>query len=113
MWIRADPGIHSKTLIFAENIISRSLEFNSDLWMVSVDLRKAFDGVEQSKFFNALRAQGVSDGYCKLLRTIYKNQVGIVGDDIRFPINRGVRQGDVLSPLLFNCVLEAAMRVEI
>ena len=100
----------SDALIVAESIISKSLEFNEDLWLVSVDLRKAFDRVEQAALFKSLHAQGLPLGYSKIIRSIYKGQVGIVGADMRFPITRGVRQGDVLSPLLFNCVLEDAMR---
>ena len=101
----------SDAMIVAESLISQSLEFNVDLWLVSVDLRKAFDRVEHGPLFEALQRQGLPACYIHLLRAIYKDQYGLVGDNLRFPITRGVRQGDVLSPLLFNCVLEDAMRM--
>ena len=44
------------------------------------------------------------------MRRIYTEQIGVVGGYTNFPITRGVRQGDVLSPLIFNCVLEDAIR---
>ena len=97
-------------LILAESVISKSLEFNTDLWLVSVDLSKAFGRVEHSALFTALQSQGLDAGYCKLLQSVYSEQFGFLTDGNRFPIGRGVRQGDVLSSLLFNCALEAAIR---
>ena len=47
--------------------------------------------------------------YVKLLERLYKHQYGNVGLH-QFPITRGVRQGDILSALLFNAVLEHAMQ---
>ncbi|CAK0906421.1 unnamed protein product [Prorocentrum cordatum] len=54
-------------LIVAESLASKSLEFNEDLWLVSVDLRKAFDRVEQPALFRALQAQGSVEGAVDML----------------------------------------------
>ena len=46
-----------------------------------------------------------------MLRRLYTGQSGIVrGSNCVFDITRGVKQGDVLSPMLFNSGLEHAMR---
>ena len=88
-------------------MLSKGIEYNVLLWVVTIDLKKAFDRVDHTAMFKALRKQ--MDGeYVNLLEQLYKNQYGNVGTH-RFPITRGVRQGDILSPLLFNAVLEHAM----
>ena len=61
-------------------------------------------------FFFSLRDQGVPESYVSLLRALYRDQRGSVNGSKTFSISRGVKQGDVLSPLLFNAALEAAFR---
>ena len=95
-------------LLVMESMISKSLEWSMPLWIVSIDLRKAFDRIEHRALMAALQAQGLSSEYISLLELLYRHQIGVV-DDYRFPIRRGVRQGDVLSPLLFNAALEHAL----
>ena len=81
-----------------------------EIWCASLDLKKAFDRVEFVCVFQALERQGVPQDYVHLLRTLYKTQIGSVEGGSAFPINRGVGQGDVFSPSLFNAVLEEAVR---
>ena len=56
-----------------------------------------------------LKVQGVPHAYLERLASLYHDQVGLV-QGRQFPIKRGVEQGAVLSPLLFNAGLEYAMR---
>ena len=79
------------------------------LWFASLDLRKAFDRVEWTQLFGALSSQGLANEYLTLLKVLYSGQIGVLGDARTFNIQRGVRQGDVLSPLLFNAALKAVM----
>ena len=98
-----------QALFVVESMISNSFEFQFPLWLVSIDLKKAFDRVDHIVLFTALESQGLDIQYINLLRSLYLKQEVCV-DTFRFGIKRGVRQGDVLSPLLFNAVLEFAMR---
>ena len=93
-----------------ENVIGKSIEIGVPLWMVSFDMRKAFDRIEFVPLFHALREQGVPESYIALLTSLYKNQVGSVTGSAYFKINRGVKQGDVISAMLFNAGLECAFR---
>jgi len=69
----------------------------------------AFDRIEHNSLFQALSQHGLDPSYCSLLRSIYNGQFGALSEEINFPITRGVRQGDILSPTLFNAALEHAV----
>ena len=90
--------------------ILMQLFHRQSLWFASLDLTKAFDRIEYSPLFDALLQQGVPRSYCTLLWKLYKGQTGSVHGSERFTIERGVKQGDVISPILFNAGLEHAMR---
>ena len=99
----------SDALLIMETMTWKALDQHLDFWVISVDLRKAFDRVEWTPLFQGLRKHGLSEDYCQLLQNLYSGQTGIVDGKTRFPICRGVRQGDILSPILFNSALENAL----
>ena len=100
------------TDVFAilENLIGKSNEWNLPLWMASLDLNKAFDRIELGPLFNALRLQNTPESYVQLLALLYRNQTGSMNGSRLFRIQRGVKQGDVISPMLFNAGIEIAFR---
>ena len=71
---------------------------------------KGLDRVEHDQLFQALKEQHVPQPYIALLRAIYSSQTGSVFGGRPFEIQRGVKQGDILSPMLFNAALECALR---
>ena len=74
--------------------------------MMSMDIRKAFDSDEHSALFNVLYLHGIPDVYITILRLLYRGQTGSTNGSKYVDITRDVKQGDVLSAILFNCVMD-------
>ena len=84
-------------------------EWQIPLWTAAIDFKKAFDSVTHRGIWDALEQQGVDKGYIDLLRHLYTGQTASVRTDrtsAPFTIQRGTKQGDPLSSLLFNSVSE-------
>ena len=107
--LASDRVFESKTYFwFLRILFGMSLEYNVDLWIISIDLRKTFDQIEHTALFDAMREHQVPEAYIHLIGALYSNQSGKVDNSDHFEIRRGVKQGDVISALLFNCALDIA-----
>ena len=100
--------------IVTANLVMQKLSaIGVPVWIVSLDLSKAFDRLAWKPLWQALQHHGVSDHMIWLIQRLYRNQHGVViGEDVdsrQFPILAGVRQGCVLSARLFSAALEWAM----
>ena len=75
---------------------------------------KAFDCVDHNKLWKILKEMGLPDHLTCLLRNLYAGQEATVrtghGTTDWFQIGKGVRQGCILSPCLFNLYAEYIMR---
>ena len=73
---------------------------------ISKDYAKAFDGVDHNKLWKILKAMGIPDHLTCLLRNLYTGQEATVrtghGTTDWFQIGKGVCQGCILAPCLFN-----------
>ena len=75
-----------------------------------INYAKAFDCVDHNKLWKILKEMGIPDDLTCLLRNLYAGQEVIVrtghGTRDLFQIGKGVRQGCILSPCLFNLYAE-------
>ena len=79
-----------------------------------IDYVRAFDCVDHNKLWKILKEMGIPDHFTCLLRNLYAGQEATVrtrhGATDKFQIGKGVRQGCIMSPCLFNLYAEYFMR---
>ena len=74
---RFTPSVRiENALIITESVAAYHLEFNILVWLVNLDVRKAFDRVDYSDLFEALRHCGLPDGYIAFLQQLCADQHG-------------------------------------
>ncbi|XGW22350.1 hypothetical protein V3C99_004961 [Haemonchus contortus] len=94
-------------------LAERCREYRIPLCYLFIDFKKAFDTVEHQAVLNALTAFGVPRRYVEMIRkcnTSCFTDVNLYGNPTRIQIRRGVRQGEVISPMLFSAALEIVMQ---
>src|SRR5574340_854388 len=95
-------------------IIEKAREFQKSIYFCFIDYAKAFDCVDHNKLWKILQEMVIPDHWTCLLRNLYAGQEAAVrtGHGTRdwFQIGKGVRQGYILSPCLFNLYAEYLMR---
>ena len=88
-------------------------EFQRNIYFCFIDYAKAFDCVDHKKLWKILREMGIPDHLTCLLRNLYVGQEATDrtehGKTDWFQIGKGVRQGCILLPCLFNLYAEYIM----
>ena len=95
-------------------IIEKAREFQKNIYLCFIDYAKTFDSVDHNKLWKNLKEMGIPDHLTCLLRNLYAGQEATVrtghGATDWLQIGKGVRQGCILSPCLFNLYAENIMR---
>ena len=95
-------------------IIAKVREFQENIYFCSVDYAKTFDYMHHNKLWKILQKMGILDHLTCLLRNLYAGQEATLrtghGTTGWFKIGKGVHQGYILSPCLFNLYAEYIMR---
>ena len=94
--------------------MEKARKFQKNTYFCFIDYAKAFDCVDHNKLWKTLKEMGIPNHLTCLLRNLYADQVTIVrtrhGTRHWFQIGKGVHQGCILSPCLFNFYAEYIMR---
>ena len=94
--------------------MEKASEFQKTIYFCFIDYAKAFHCVDDKKLWKILKEMGIPDHLICLLRNLYAGQEATVrtghGTTEWFQIGKGVCQGSILSPCLFNLYAEYIMR---
>jgi len=101
-------------LFAARQVQEKCREQNRDLFMVFIDLTKAFDSVNREGLWKVLGKAGCPPTIVQVIRSFHDGMVGRVVDDgcfsAPFEVSNGTKQGCVMAPLLFSIVFSAVLQ---
>ena len=109
------PDKGTRNAIFTMSMLmERCIEVQQDMYLCFIDYSKAFDKVRHDDLFKILDELDIDGKDLRVVRNLYWNQnatVRIEGEYSEYnEIKRGVRQGCVMSPDLFNLYSEIILR---
>jgi Reverse transcriptase (RNA-dependent DNA polymerase) len=104
-------GLGTREALFGiQVLIQRARDVNKDVYTCFIGFEKAFDKVRHQKLLETLGNTGIDSKDVRLIRNLYEEQQATVrlGQDTstKIRIRKGVRQGCILSPILFNAYSE-------
>ena len=109
------PRRGTGTAILEAKLLSQlRSRIDEPLFIIFIDLKKAFYSVDRTRVLRLLRQYGVGPNVCRFLEltwlrdTMVPRQAGYYGRP--FVAERGVRAGDVISPTVFNVLVDAVLR---
>ena len=112
-WFRKGRGTRNQ-IANIHWIIEKAREFQKNIYFCFIHYAKAFDCVDHNKLWKILKEMGIPDHLTCLLRNLFAGQEATVrtghGTTDWFQIGKGVCQGCILSPCLFNFYAEYIMR---
>jgi hypothetical protein len=101
-------------IFYILQILEKKWEYNGMVHQLFIDFKKAYDSVKREVLYNILIGFDIPKKLVRLIKmclneTYSKVRIGKLLSD-KLPIQNGLKQGDALSPLLFNFALEYAIR---
>ena len=109
---RRDRG--TVDMVFVARLLQeKCIEQHQNLYMVFVDLTKAFDTVNRELLWEVLKRFGCPPRFLAVVQSLHSGAMArVLGEGLRsdpFAVGSGVRQGCVIAPVIFNLFLAAVM----
>jgi hypothetical protein len=101
-------------LFYIRQILEKRWEFNGTVHQLFIDFKKAYDSVRREGLYNIITESGIPRKLVRLIK-MYLNEtysavrIGKYQSE-KCSVQNGLKEGDTLSPLLFNFALEYGIR---
>ena len=100
-------------MFVARQLVEKSVEHDSELFVLFVDLKKAYDSVPRAALWRVLQRLGVPPHMVGLIRSLHEGMVARVRVDgaltENISVRNGLRQGCTLAPTLFSLYFAAVV----
>lgn len=100
----------AENIVLVDTLLAEARSSLKEIHLVTLDISKAFDSLDHGAILRVLEARGFPEQFTRYISSVYSSsgtrmQVG--GRNGRsVKVRRGVRQGDPMSPLLFNLTMD-------
>ena len=106
--------LEQETRSLTSECSQRNAEFNQNVYLAFIDYSKAFDSVSHRKLWEIMQRLNIRNTTISIISSLYADQGAVVRVEEEltdwFMIDKGVRQGCLLSPVYFNLYTEYIMR---